>query len=387
MRQYRKIYKLKYYHFGIVLLTLALTLAGILLIGSARASVQNRQIAGLIAGLVIMVVVSLSDYTLIMNMGWMLYFINIVLLISVRVAGSVAGGAGRWLEIGGFRFQPSELSKLLVILFFAWFFEKYEDRQNEFRFRGIALLLIGLVCILILGQPDLSTTIVVFWIYINILFLSGVSYKILGKMFAGFGVCAAGAIFLVTRPNQQLLDNYQYERIMAWINPSEWSQEAYQQQNSMMAIGSGGFRGKGLNNNSPLSVKNGGFLPEPHTDFIMAVAGEELGYAGVLLIILLLLLIVLCCVVIGIRTKDVVGKMICGGVAAFIGGQAFINLCVVSGLMPNTGLTQPFVSYGLTSLLTCFAGIGLVLNVEINRKTALELKRRLKKGRNRVGRL
>ena len=119
----------------------------------------------------------------------------------------------------------------------------------------------------------------------------------------------------------------------------------------------------------------------------MAVAGEELGYAGVLLIILLLLLIVLCCVVIGIRTKDVVGKMICGGVAAFIGGQAFINLCVVSGLMPNTGLTQPFVSYGLTSLLTCFAGIGLVLNVEINRKTALELKRRLKKGRNRVGRL
>ena len=167
----------------------------------------------------------------------------------------------------------------------------------------------------------------------------------------------------------------------------EWSQEAYQQQNSMMAIGSGGFRGKGLNNNSPLSVKNGGFLPEPHTDFIMAVAGEELGYAGVLLIILLLLLIVLCCVVIGIRTKDVVGKMICGGVAAFIGGQAFINLCVVSGLMPNTGLTQPFVSYGLTSLLTCFAGIGLVLNVEINRKTALELKRRLKKGRNRVGRL
>lgn len=369
-------YRIIDYHFGLVILPVLLSAIGVFLIGSAELSVRNRQIAGVAIGILVMVAVSLMDYSMLANLGWTLYIVNIVLLAVVRIAGSVAGGAGRWLEIGGFRFQPSELSKVLMILFFAWFFNKYESNLNKRSFLAISLFLIGLVCLLILGQPDLSTTIVVFWICICILFLSGISFRRILGLFSGFILFGAIALFLVTRPEQQLLSNYQYERIMAWLNPSEWSEEAYQQQNSIMAIGSGGLGGKGLDNSSPLSVKNGGFLPEPHTDFIMAVAGEELGFAGSFIIILLMMLLVTCCIFIGIRAKDQTGKMICGGVAAFLGGQSFINLGVVSGMLPNTGLTMPFVSYGLTSLLTSFLAVGLVLNVGLQKQTRI-----LEKGR------
>ena len=175
-------------------------------------------------------------------------------------------------------------------------------------------------------------------------------------------------ISLIMQPDQKLLDHYAWLRIMAWLNPTQYADNAYQQQNSIMAIGSGQLWGKGLNNTDATSVKNGNFIPEPQTDFIFAVAGEELGFIGTVIIIILLLFITIECILIARKAKDTAGKMICCGFAALVGFQSLVNIGVASGVLPNTGLPLPFVSYGLTSLLSLYIGVGLVLNVGLQPK-------------------
>lgn len=171
------------------------------------------------------------------------------------------------------------------------------------------------------------------------------------------------------QPNQPFLKDYQQERILSFLEPDKYADDgAYQQNNSVMAIGSGQLSGKGLNNNTTTSVKNGNFILEPQTDFIFAIIGEELGFIGSCVVIALLLLIVLQCILIGIRAKDLAGRIICCGVGGLIGVQSFINIGVATGLIPNTGVPLPFVSYGMTSLVSLYIGIGIVLNVGLQPK-------------------
>jgi rod shape determining protein RodA len=156
---------------------------------------------------------------------------------------------------------------------------------------------------------------------------------------------------------------------MAWRYPEEYATTTgLQQQNSIMAIGSGQLNGKGLNNNSFTSVKNGNFLIESETDFIFAIIGEELGFVGCCLVIFLLLLIIIQCIRIGMKAQNLSGQIICGGVAAMIGIQSFINMGVATGVLPNTGLSLPFVSAGLTSIVCFYMSIGFVLNVGLQPK-------------------
>ena len=364
-----KDYQYKKIPFRLILFCVALNLIGIAVIGSARASLQKTQIVGMALGLAAMIVVALVDYSLYMYLHWLVYAGNLVLLLLVKYSplGDDGLGATRWLSIGGFRFQPSEVSKLCIILFFAWFFGKYQEKINRFGMILVSGILIFVPWILINRQPDLSTSIVTALIFLAMFFLSGISYKIIGGVLAV--VIPAGAVFLalIMQPDQEILQDYQLNRIMAWLQPTnpKYISDAYQQQNSIMAIGSGQLWGKGLNTESVYSVKNGNYLPEPQTDFIFSVAGEELGFVGAAAILVLLLLIVLECIMIGRKARNLQGRLICGGVAAMIGFQAFVNLCVVTGLMPNTGLTLPFVSYGLTSLVSLYIAIGFVVNVAI----------------------
>ncbi len=360
-----KQYELKKYRIRLIIYVTALTLIGINVIGSAQKSVQNKQILGLCLGLFAMVVVSIIDYSFILRFSWLIYLFNIGLLslITFHVFGSSGGGAVRWIEIAGFRFQPSELSKVLIILFFSWFFGKYYEKVNKLYFILLSGILIFIPWVMIEEQPDLSTSIVVAVIFITLLFLSGLSYKIIAGVLAVLVPAGSLFIYLILQPDQKILGYYQWKRIMAWLQPEKYTTDAYQQQNSIMAIGSGLLWGKGLNNDTVFSVKNGNFIPEPQTDFIFAVVGEELGFIGGAVILVLLLLIVIECILIGRKAKDLSGQLICGGVAAWIGFQTFFNICVVTGMMPNTGLPLPFVSYGLTSLVSLFIGIGLVLNV------------------------
>lgn len=360
-------YRIKLYDFFLAACVIALSGIGVLLIGSANESYQARQIAGILLGIFVMAAVSLVDYRALARCGWGIYAAALALLLSVTIAGAISGGAARWIEIGPVRFQPSEVSKILLIVFFSWLFHNFREKMDQFRYAAFMIAAVLPPVVLILEQPDLSTAIIVIWIFQCMLFMGGLDYKIIARAcMLAVPVCGLG-LFFITRPGQKLLNDYQYRRIMAWLAPQEWAQDSYQQRNSIMAIGSGGLLGKGLNNDNPLSVKNGNFLPEPHTDFIMAVAGEELGFLGCCVILLLLALIVAECIRIGLKAKDMIGRLICIGVAALIAGQAFVNLSVVTGLMPNTGLTLPFVSYGLTSLVSLYMGIGLVLNVGLQR--------------------
>ena len=358
-----KQYKLKNYNFRLVLYVIALTFVGILVIGSAKESVQNKQILGLFLGIIAMITVSMMDYSFLLRFSWIFYIFNILLLVLVKLMGEDAGGATRWVEIAGIRFQPSELSKIIIILFFAYFFMKHQENLNTIRVLAASFILIGIPLILIKAQPDLSTTIVTALLFVSLLFIAGLNYKIVLSVLAIS--IPAGLLFisLILQPDQKILDPYQYRRIMAWLEPEKYADAAYQQLNSKMAIGSGMLWGKGLNNSQITSVKNGNFISEPQTDFIFAIVGEELGFVGSVIVILLLLFIVLECIFMARKAKDLSGKLICCGMESLIGFQGFVNICVATGLMPNTGLPLPFVSYGLTSLISLFMGIGFVLNV------------------------
>ena len=365
LRQYR----LRDYRFRLVCYVFAITIIGILVIGSAEKSVQDQQIFGMVLGTVAMVVISLIDYNWVLKFYWLIYAFNLLLLLLVETPlGDGANGAVRWLNLGGLRFQPSELCKLCLILFFAKFFEKYKDILNTWKILGLSALLFGLPAFLVVNQPDLSTTISLCVIFVTVIFVAGLSWKLIGGALVVGIPAVVVFISLIMQPDQGIVEDYQRRRILAWLNPAVYADEAYQQQNSITAIGSGQLVGKGLNNNLVTSVKNGSFIAEPQTDFIFAVAGEELGFIGCATIILLLALIVLECIQIGRRSREFSGTLICCGVAGYIGFQSFVNICVATGLMPNTGIPLPFVSYGMTSLVTLFMSIGFVLNVGLQPK-------------------
>lgn len=358
-----KQYKLRNYNFRLVFYVVALTILGILVIGSAKESVQNKQTLGLFLGIIAMLCVSMMDYSFLLRFSWLYYIMNIGLLVMVKVIGDDSNGATRWVEIAGLRFQPSELAKIIIILFFAYFFMKHQEQLNTVKILGLSFILAGIPLVLIKEQPDLSTTIVTAVIFVSLLFIAGLSYKIVISVLAVSIPSFIIFISLILQPDQKILDGYQYKRIMAWLQPEKYADTAYQQLNSKMAIGSGQLWGKGLNNSQITSVKNGNFISEPQTDFIFAIVGEELGFVGSVIVIVLLFLIILECILMARKAKDISGRLICCGMASLIGFQGFVNICVATGLMPNTGLPLPFVSYGLTSLVTLFLGIGFVLNV------------------------
>lgn len=363
-----KQYKLKDYRFRLVAFVVALTVIGILIVGSTQESLQSRQAMGMFAGLFVMVVASLIDYNLLLKFRRIFYLMIVVLLGLVLVpgVGNTVGGATRWILIGGeggFQFQPSELCKILLILFFAAFFMKYKDTLNTWKMLILSAILIGIPLALILAQPNLSTSIIIAILFIAMIFVAGLSYKIvLGCLAVGIPA-AVVSIILMLKEKFPLLRPYQYLRILSWLNPEKYPDDARQQQNSIIAIGSGQLWGKGLNNSSYTSLKNANYVSEDQTDFIFTVIGEELGFVGCLIVIILILLIVFECIWIAKNARDLGGRLIASGVAALIGFQSFVNIGVTTGLLPNTGVPLPFVSYGLTSMVSMYIGIGLVLNV------------------------
>lgn len=362
-------YNFKDYKFSLVLLVLAISMIGIFMVGSANAEYQPKQIMGVVLGLIAMVIISLIDYKWILNFYWLMYIVNLLLLLAVVFFGTNANGATRWLDLGFIQFQPSDLTKLITILFFARFLSKKEEMINDKKtiLEAIGLMIPSLI--LVYKQPSLSATICIAALFCVIMFMAGLSYKFIGTVLVITIPTVALLIGIVVQPNQPFLKEYQQKRILAWLEPEAYAtEEAYQQLNSVMAIGSGQLDGKGYNSDATTSVKNGNFILEPQTDFIFAIIGEELGFVGCCVVIILLLLIVIECIVIGLKAKDAGGRIICGGVGALIGIQTFINISVATGIFPNTGISLPFVSYGLTSLICFFMGIGFVLNVGLQPK-------------------
>ena len=367
--RFTKQYHLKDYKFTLVFLVLALSILGVLVVGSARDINQSKQIIGVIIGLVAMLVVSLMDYKWVLNFYWLIYGVAVVSLGLVLIIGQEVNGATRWINLGFTTFQPSELAKILLILFFAKFLMQHEEDLNDKWTLIRYAVLCGIPLALIIVEPNLSTTICTALVLCLLIYIGGLDYRFIIRTFLILIPVAVIFLSIAVQPNQPFLKDYQQKRILAFIEPEKYaSDEAYQQNNSVMAIGSGQLTGKGLDNNTTTSVKNGNFISEPQTDFIFAIVGEELGFVGSCLVIALLLLIVIQCILIGIRAQNLAGRIICCGVGGLIGIQSFINIAVATKMIPNTGVPLPFVSYGLTSLVSLYIGIGFVLNVGLQPK-------------------
>ena len=373
-----KNYKFKDYDFKLILYLCVITIIGILLVNSAQPDNTRKQLMGFVAGLAIMIILSFIDYHIWLKIWPVYYFLMIGLLVAVLIKGNTALGAKRWFTLFGIRFQPSEAAKILLILFFAQFIMKFKERINPWYMILIMIVLAAPPMALIFKEPDLSTTIVFALIFLSILFLGEINYRYFIAL-AAVGIPAFIIVFLLLiQPDSVLVgkngedgivEQYQQLRVLAWLHPDEYElEEAFQQQNSIMAIGSGQLTGKGLNNTGVNSVKKGNFISEPQTDFIFTIAGEELGFVGSATIIILLMLITIECFIVAFKAADLPGRIIAGGMGAFIGFQSTINICVTTGLFPNTGIPLPFVSYGLTSLLVIYVGMGFVMNIRLQKE-------------------
>jgi len=361
-----KQYRLRDYDFLLVIYCIALAGFGVLMVGSAKESLQNKQGLGLLVGVFVMIIVSLIDYNLILKFYWVLYALNIGFLsMTLTGLGHTAGGAARWIDIGGFRFQPSETAKILLILFFSQFIMVNKNKVKTFKFLAISLGLIAFPWFLIYKQPDLSTSITVILVFCIILFVGGIDYRyVIGAIAIAIPVFII-SFNLIIQPDQSIIKDYQQRRILAFIDPESYPDDALQQMNSVTAIASGQLEGKGYKNNEISSLKNGNFIIEPQTDFIFAVIGEEFGFKGCIGVIVGLFLISFECIKIARRAKDTGGMLIATGMGSLIAVQSFANIGVNTFILPNTGLPLPFVSYGLASLLSLFIGMGVVLNVKL----------------------
>ncbi|MGN1314531.1 MAG: FtsW/RodA/SpoVE family cell cycle protein [Lachnospiraceae bacterium] len=361
-------YKLRDYDFKLILYVIALSTIGVLAVGSAKSDLMERQLMGMIAGIAAMLFLSFVDYSLVLFFYWFLYIGNILLLLSVTFFGLNIGGAQRWVNILGVQFQPSETAKILLILFYAQFMMKYREKLNTFRFLFLSLLLLVPPLLLVYKQPDLSTSIMIMVIFSTMLFVAGLNYKVVASVVAVAVPVVVIFFFLILQPEQNIIRGYQAQRILGWLQPEKYPDIAYQQTNSITAIGSGQLWGKGLNNNVIASVKNGNFISEPQTDFIYAIIGEELGFVGAFAVIVLVALIFIECLLVARQAKDLAGSIIATAVAALVGFQSLMNMAVATGLLPNTGIPFPFVSYGLTSLVSLYVVMGIVLNIRLQAK-------------------
>ena len=375
-----KNYRIRDYDFKLIILILSAAIIGVFAVGSAKVSLQMRQLYGVVFGVFLMIALSFFDYHIILKFYWIMYIGNLGLLSAVLFtkAGDTGGGAQRWFEIGGLRFQPSELAKIVLNLFFAQFIMKYKEKLNTFKCILVCIALVAAPWALIYKQPDMSTSIVFLLLFATIMFVGGLSYKIIIGVLAVVIPGLLIFISLAVQPDSILIEKeiikpYQQKRILAFLNPEEYAdKDAYQQLNSITAIGSGRLNGKGYNSNEISSVKNGNYILQPQTDFIFAVIGEEFGFKGSVVVVLILFFIALECFLIAGRAPDIAGTIISVGMGGLIAFQSFINLGVVTFILPNTGLPLPFISYGLTSLVSLFAGMGIVLNVALQRKRGNE---------------
>ena len=368
-------YKLSNLNIKLIIYVLAATFIGIFCIGSATEgeNFQFKQIIGFALGLIVLIIFTLLSYKFLFKFYMVIYLVTIVLLALVIVAGTVSKGAKRWIDLGFTQFQPSEVAKIFIIIFLASYLYKHYETLNTFKTLACAVVFSCIILGLIFIEPDLSTTIVIFLTFCAIMFLSGVHHKIVtGVLIVAIPlVCILG--YYVAQPGNVVLKGYQYNRIVGFFQEDNEKAKdlRYQQENSLLAIGSGGLTGKGLDNNDVTSVKNGKLISESHTDFIFTIVGEELGFIGAAALIILLFLIVLECFITGQRAPTLSGKLFCFGFGVLVGVQSFVNVAVATMLLPNTGVTLPFVSYGLTSLIMMYCGVGIVLNIGLQRNKAM----------------
>ena len=332
---------------------------------SGSNSILIKQAAGSVIGIILMIALSLVDTKKITKYWKIFYILTVISLLAVLFFGSSGGGARRWITVAGLTYQPSYSEYIIEM-------EAKFARPLVYVFSALLILP---PFFLILKEPDLSTSIMIFLIFCVILFVAGIDRKIVAGVAAAAIPAAFIVVYLSLIGDMPFLGDYQRQRILAWLHPEDYaSSTAYQTMNSMTAIGSGQLIGKGLHVDESSTLLGTGFISESQTDFIFAVIGEQLGFLGCCIMILLITAVTVRCYLIASESVSKRCRIIAAGMASWIGFQSYINIGVATGLLPNTGIPLPFVSYGLTSLLCLYFGLGLVQSIHLanNLKTASE---------------
>lgn len=347
--------------FGLVMVYSASNVTAIQRYGYAGDHFYQRQKISLLIGFCLFLITAIFPYKAFKSNKILIpmVFISLIVLAFLHTSGYIAGNAKSWLEIKSFRFQPSEFIKLSVIIYLSAIYAKKQSYINEFN-KGIVppLIYLVLVSFLVAIEPDFGTAFIILFIGATIVITSGINFRNLLKLIS-IGLLFAGTLFIALK--DRIFSENKLGRIDGFLDPFGNVDEGWQLVNSYLAIGSGGIKGLGLGQ----SVQKLGYLPEGHTDFIMAIISEELGIFGVGFVILALAFIVLKGIYIGIKCQDRFGSLLAIGISSMIGVQSFINLAGVSGLIPITGVPLPLISYGGSSLLQLGLSLGILANVSM----------------------
>jgi rod shape determining protein RodA len=331
--------------------------------GSSLAGMHLKQLRWLGIGLVLMFVLSRIDYHLILDQAPILYLVGVAALLAVLLVGHTRFGAKRWIPVLGEFLQVSELVKLIIIVVLARFFAEVRTDKLDLRDLIKAGLLVGIPLVLILKQPDLGTALVLVPLLVVGAFLAGLQWQH-AAVFSLAGVLLVGAVFYPP-VSRHILKPYQRERITSFLHPEDDAKgSGYQLLQSKIAVGSGGFWGKGFGNGTQNQL---GYIPVRYSDFIMSAWAEEQGFKGVLIALGLYMALLLRLVQNAQRAKDRAGMFLVMGVAAALGFHVLVNVAMVIGAMPVTGIPLPLMSYGGSATLFVFLAIGLVMNVRIRR--------------------
>jgi rod shape determining protein RodA len=362
-----KQYQYKRYNITLIVMVITLGLIGAYLIKQVQTAEDGnlflRHLIGLLGGIILAFVVSLFDYHFICAFYILMYLFNLALLILVKVNGKTINYAKRWVVIAGVQFQPSELSKIILILFFAMLFTIMRSKINNIIVISLSLVLIAVPVYFILDQPNLSTSMLIMFIFLSIFFAAGLSWKIiLPVLFIGIPTLI-GLFWYVQQDYQVLLTDYQQDRVMSFLHPEDHPETMFQQDNSVTAIGSGQLYGKAFTDDN--AIRNYDYVPISESDFIFSVAGEEFGFIGSCIIIFIYAIIIYICLMTAKGAPDYLGMLIAVGIASMFMFQVFINIGVASSFLPNTGIPLPFLSYGLSSMISGMMAVGLILNIRI----------------------
>lgn len=325
-----------------------------------------KQIIGVVLGFLAFLFFCFFDYTKLKRFKWIAVIVSVILLLLVFVPflGIENYGAKRWIGIAGFSFQPSEIAKFALVIFASAHFSQNSKKAKTFKNMLPVLAVGGLFCLLVIIEPNMSITMCIGLVMMFMLFIGGAKFK-------HFMWLALPALCLV--PALVIMEPYRLKRIMAFINPWASPQgEGFQLIQSLYSLGSGGLFGVGLFSSRQKYL----YLPFAESDFIFSIIGEELGFMGSFMIILVFFVLIATLIKISLNAKDRFGSLLVAGIASIIAIQVIINIAVVTGSIPPTGLPLPFISAGSTSLMVFMGAMGICVNVYKSRnKHGLETKK------------
>lgn len=330
----------------------------------------KRQIFAMIGCLVLAVVVSLIDYRRICDFVIIYYVVGTIMAAATRLTplGTDLGTSSyRWLKFPGLNFQPSEICKIIIIMMLAAYFTKMQEEMHSWKTFIIGFLIMFIPTFFILIQSDLSSSLVIIFIFAMMVFAAGVSYKIVVPILAVTIPTLIGSLWFLQQPlARKIIPKthwYQIDRVVGFLNPEKYSNSTmYQQLHSIQAIASGKLTGKLLSDSS-ITSRDYRWVDVCESDFIFTVIGEEVGFVGCCLIIGLLSLIVFLCLRTAKKCNDTLGYLVAVGISAMFAFQVFANIGVATLILPNTGLPLPFLSNGISSLASCMIAIGMILNI------------------------